>query len=68
MRAALATVLVFVVAGCGGDDSLSRGEWARQASAICLQTLKKVEALGRPATSDDYVRVKPQRVTAYGLD
>jgi len=59
MRAALATVLVFVVAGCGGDDSLSRGEWARQASAICLQTLKKVEALGRPVTSDDYLRVTP---------
>ena len=59
MRAALATVLVFVVAGCGGDDSLSRGEWARQANAICLATLKKVEALGRPATSDDYLPVTP---------
>ena len=59
MRAALATVLVFVVAGCGGDDSLSRVEWTRQANAICLETLKKVEALGRPATSDDYLRVTP---------
>jgi hypothetical protein len=59
MRAALATVLVFVVAGCGGDDSLSRGEWARQANAICLETLKQVEALGRPSTSDDYLRVTP---------
>jgi hypothetical protein len=59
MRAALATVLVLAVPGCGGDDSLSRGEWASQANAICLETLKKVEALGRPATSDDYLRVTP---------
>jgi hypothetical protein len=59
MRAALATVLVVAVMGCGGDDSLSRGEWASQANAICLETLKKVEALGRPATSDDYLRVTP---------
>ena len=59
MRAALATVLVLLVAGCGGDDSLSRAEWAQQANAICLDTLKQVEALGRPSTSDDYLRVTP---------
>ena len=59
MRAALATALVLVLAGCGGDESLSRDEWTRQANAICLETLKKVEALGRPATSDDYLRVTP---------
>jgi len=59
MRAAIATVVVLVVAGCGGDDSLSRGEWAAQANAICLETLEKVEALGRPSTSDDYLRVTP---------
>jgi hypothetical protein len=59
MRAALATVLVFAVVGCGGDDSLSRGEWVAQANAICLETLEQVEALGRPATSDDYLRVTP---------
>lgn len=60
MRAALAMVLVLVLAGCGGDDSLSRGEWAARANAICLDTLKKVEALGRPSTSDDYLRVTPK--------
>jgi hypothetical protein len=59
MRAALATVLVLAVPGCAGDDSLSRVEWASQANAICLETLRKVEALGRPATSDDYLRVTP---------
>lgn len=59
MRAALATVLVLVAVGCGGDDSLSRAEWAAQANAICLETLKQVEALGRPSTSDDYLRVTP---------
>jgi hypothetical protein len=59
MRAAFATLVVLAVAGCGGDDSLSRSEWARQANAICLETLKQVEALGRPSTSDDYLRVTP---------
>lgn len=59
MRAALAIVLVLTAVGCGGDDSLTRGEWAAQANAICLETLGKVEALGRPATSDDYLRVTP---------
>ena len=59
MRAALATVLVLVAVGCGGDDSLSREDWVAQANAICLETLKRVEALGRPATSDDYLRVTP---------
>jgi hypothetical protein len=59
VRPALAIVLVLVAAGCGGEDSLSRTEWAQQANAICLETLKKVEALGRPATSDDYLRVTP---------
>jgi hypothetical protein len=59
MRAALATVLVLLAVGCGGDDSLSREDWTAQANAICLETLQKVEALGRPATSDDYLRVTP---------
>lgn len=60
MRAALAVLGLLAVAGCGGDDSLSRGEWAAQANSICLDTLKKVEALGRPTTSDDYLRVTPK--------
>jgi hypothetical protein len=59
VRAVLATVLVLIVVGCGGEDSLSRAEWAQQANAICLETLKEVEALGRPATSNDYLRVTP---------
>ncbi len=60
MRAALAFLLVLGAVGCGGDDSLSRGEWAAQANAICLNALKKVEALGQPSTSDDYLRVTPK--------
>jgi hypothetical protein len=60
VRAALATVLVLVAVGCGGDDSLSRGEWAAQANAICRDSLTKVESLGQPATSDDYLRVTPK--------
>jgi hypothetical protein len=59
MRAALATVLVLLAVGCGGEDSLSRAEWAAQANAICLETLEKVEALGPPSTSNDYLRVTP---------
>jgi hypothetical protein len=60
MRLALATGLILVAVGCGGDDSLSRSEWAAEANAICLDTLRKVEALGRPVTSDDYLRVTPK--------
>jgi Tfp pilus assembly protein PilP len=60
MRAVLAIVLLLAVVGCGGEDSLTRGEWAAQANAICLEALKKVEALGRPVTSDDYLRVTPK--------
>ena len=60
MRAGLAIVLVLTAVGCGGDDSLSRGEWAAQANAICLDSLKQVEALGQPTTSDDYLRVTPK--------
>src|ERR671910_1535380 len=59
MRAALAIAVVILAAGCGGEDSLSRDEWVVRANEICLETLKKVEALGRPATSDDYLRVTP---------
>jgi hypothetical protein len=60
MRGALATALLLVAAACGGEDSLSRDEWAAQANAICLDALHDVEALGRPATSDDYLRVTPK--------
>ncbi len=60
MRVALAILLVAILVGCGGDDSLSRGEWAAQANAICLDSLKQVEALGQPATSGDYLRVTPK--------
>ena len=60
MRAALAILLALLAAGCGGDGSLSRAEWAEEANAICLETLEQVEALGRPATSDDYLRVTPE--------
>ena len=60
MRAALAVLVLLAVAGCGGDDSLSRGEWAAQANAICLDTLTKIEALGRPVTADEYNRVTPE--------
>jgi len=60
MRAATALVLLLVLAGCGGDDSLSRGEWAAQANTICLDTLKKVQALGLPSTGDEYLRVTPK--------
>jgi hypothetical protein len=60
MRAVLAIVVAFAAVGCGGDDSLSRGEWAAQANAICLESLKKIEALGQPVTSDDYLRVTPK--------
>lgn len=60
VRAGLATVLVLTSVGCSGDDSLSRGEWAAQANAICLDSLEKVEALGQPATSADYLRVTPK--------
>jgi hypothetical protein len=60
MRLALATGLILVAVGCGGDDSLSRSEWTAEANAICLETLTKVEALGRPVTSDDYLRVTPK--------
>jgi hypothetical protein len=60
VRAALAIVVLVVLAGCGGDDALSRAEWASQANAICLATLKKVEALGRPSNSTAYLRVTPK--------
>jgi hypothetical protein len=60
MRAALAIVLAFAAVGCGGDDSPSRGEWAARANGICLESLKKIEALGQPVTSDDYLRVTPK--------
>ena len=60
MRVALAIGLLLALAGCGGDESLSRAEWVSQANAICLDALKEVEALGRPSTSDDYLRVTPK--------
>ena len=60
MRAVLAITGLVALAGCGGDDALSRAEWAAQADAICLGTLKKVEALGRPSTSTAYLRVTPE--------
>jgi hypothetical protein len=60
MRAGLALMLVLTAVGCGGGDSLSRGEWAAQANSICLDSLRKVEALGQPVTSNDYLRVTPR--------
>jgi hypothetical protein len=60
VRAALAILLVPAAVGCGGEDSLSRSEWAARANAICLETLRQVEALGQPVSSDDYLRITPK--------
>jgi hypothetical protein len=60
VRAALAIPVVLAAVGCGGEDSLSRSEWAARANAICLETLKQVEALGQPVSSDDYLRITPK--------
>ena len=57
---ALALLVVLAVAGCGGGDSLSRAEWAERANAICRDTLEKVEALGQPVTSADFLRLMPK--------
>jgi hypothetical protein len=61
VRALIAlSFLLLGLAACGGDDSLSRGEWAARANAICRETVKKIEALGEPATSVDYMRIAPK--------
>ena len=50
MRAALATaVALATVAGCaGGNDGLSRDEYASQANAICREEKGRVDAIRRP--------------------
>lgn len=61
MRAPTALGLAaLVLTACAGDDSLSRGEWAARANAICRETVEEIEALGRPATSVEYMRIAPK--------
>jgi hypothetical protein len=56
---ALAGVVV-AVAGCGGADRLSTAEWVRQANAICAHARARAQALGTPATSDEFLALAPR--------
>ena len=40
------------VAGCGGDDGLSKAQLAKKANAICAKYSKEGQALGSPDLSD----------------
>ena len=54
----VAVLAASVLAGCGGDDRLSKAEFAKRGNAICTAYNKKVKALGSPdsmAEIPDYV-------------
>jgi PII-like signaling protein len=49
------TVLI-LVAGCGGDDRLSREEFVSEAEAICQEFDRRVEEVDEPQSADDVER------------
>jgi hypothetical protein len=44
-RAVTATAVIVAVAGCGGDDGVSKADFIRRADAICREGNAKVRAL-----------------------
>jgi hypothetical protein len=49
------TALV-LVAGCGGDEGMSREEFISEADAICQEFDQRVEAVDEPQSADDIER------------
>jgi hypothetical protein len=45
-RAAVA--IVFVLAGCGGEERLTKPEFVRQANAICAKYERRLDAIPQP--------------------
>jgi molecular chaperone GrpE (heat shock protein) len=51
-RAAVAAVAALTVAGCGGDDGLTKKEVATKANAICEKYAAEGKKLGQPDLTD----------------
>ena len=57
-RAVLAaTLLVAVVAGCGGEETLTRADYITQADAICDDYNQRQAKLGDPESVEDIERL-----------
>ena len=57
-RAVLAaTLLVAVVAGCGGEETLTRADYITQADAICDDYNQRQAKLGDPKSVEDIERL-----------
>jgi hypothetical protein len=67
---ALWVTILVLVAGCGGDDRLSREEFVSEAEAICDEFDQRVEDVDEPQSAEDVERyvneVRP--VIEDGLD
>ena len=63
-RASPLLLAIVLLAGCGSSGSsgqrLTRGEYAKQADAICSKYKQKTDALARPATLSDLADVSDQ--------
>jgi hypothetical protein len=58
-RGLIVLLAATVLAGCGGggDETLTRGEYASKADAICAKYKTRTDALDRPATLSDLATV-----------
>jgi hypothetical protein len=62
-RAVLAVAVL--AAGCGGDDTLTKEEYAAKLDAACLEFAERERRIGDPKTAADLVRFGPEIVQAF---
>jgi hypothetical protein len=61
---ALAAVLMLV--GCGGDDDVTRADWARDADAICAEYDRRLDSLGTADELPELARLLGRAIALLG--
>lgn len=67
-RVLLATFAVILVAGCGGDEGLSKNEFIDAADAICADADRRINALGGTPVDEQEAGEWWSALTAIGRD
>ena len=60
------TALGFLLAACGGDDTLTEAEFAQRMNEICQDNGDRFEEIGHPESFEDMVVMNPQLADAFG--
>ena len=65
LGAGLGIFAALLIAGCGGDDTLSKEQYASRLSAMCEDFSAREEQIGEPRSQADLVEKGPQILDAY---